>query len=213
MIKIIELYKKFRKNGSIVAVVLVKHLCYRLRKKNIVAHHKVSIDGVKNITTNGELRIGISYVGYMHKSDKTYLNIQGKAIFEGEYAIGRGCRIYVRENAVLRIGKGGYINANALINIVHGLTIGSGCVISWNVQFLDEDYHRLEYEGRQVKDKKIVVGDHVWIGCHTYIYKGSVIPDGCVVAANSVVRGVFTEKNAIIGGSPAKVIKSGVKWS
>ena len=105
--KLIDIYKKFRRNGSVVAIVLLKHLFYRFQKKNIVAHHKVSIDGVKNITTNGELRIGITYVGYMHKSDKTYLNIQGKAIFEGEYSIGRGCRIYVREKAVLRIAASG----------------------------------------------------------------------------------------------------------
>jgi len=213
MHKFLDLYRKFRTNGCIVLVVLIKYLYYRTRGKKIVAHQNVSIDGSKNIITNGELRIGISYVGYMHKSDRTYLNIKGKAVFEGEYSIGRGCRIFVDKNAVLRIGKGGFINANSLINIVHGLSIGEMCVISWNVQFLDEDYHRLEYEGRQTKDKKIIVGNHVWIGCSTYIYKGSVIPDGCVVAANSVIRGVFTEKNAIIAGNPAKVIKSGISWS
>ncbi|MEJ7665610.1 MAG: hypothetical protein WKG07_41865 [Hymenobacter sp.] len=58
----------------------------------------------------------------------------------------------------------------------------------------------------------IVLGDRVWIGSRVSIFKGTVIPSGCVVASNSVVKGVFTEENALLAGNPAKVVKRNVQW-
>lgn len=101
----------------------------------------------------------------MHKTDKTYLHINGKLRIKGKYSIGRGCRFDIGENAVVTIGNGGYMNCN-------------------------------------VK----------WIGCGVKIYKGTVIPNGCVIASDSIVKGVFHVENSLIGGNPAKVIKEGITW-
>ena len=38
------------------------------------------------------------------------------------------------------------------------------------------------------------IGSHVWIGSRVSVLKGAIIPDGCIVASNSVVGKVFTEK-------------------
>ena len=59
---------------------------------------------------------------------------------------------------------------------------------------------------------EIIIGNHVWICSGTQIYKGTKIADGCVIAANSVVRGVFSVPNALIGGNPARIIKENIKW-
>ncbi|KGO89410.1 hypothetical protein Q764_08530 [Flavobacterium suncheonense GH29-5 = DSM 17707] len=126
--------------------------------------------------------------------------------------MGRGCRFDIAEKAVMTVGKGGYINANSTFIIMHGLTIGDNCVISWDCQFLDEDFHEIDYEGKKTVANEIVIGNHVWIGCGVKIYKGAVIPDGSVIAANSVVRGVFTTPNSLIGGHPARVLKESVHW-
>ena len=73
--------------------------------------------------------------------------------------------------------------------------MGEDCAISWGCQFLDDDFHELSYEGRaKVDDPKIRIGSHVWIGSRVSVLKGAVIPDGCIVASNSVVGKVFTEK-------------------
>ena len=45
------------------------------------------------------------------------------------------------------------------------------------------------------------------------IYQGTIIPDNTVIAADSVVRGVFNEENTIIAGNLAKVIKKNVNWN
>ena len=91
--------------------------------------------------------------------------------------------------------------------------MGEDCAISWGCQFLDDDFHELSYEGRaKVDDPKIRIGSHVWIGSRVSVLKGAVIPDGCIVASNSVVGKVFTEKNCLIAGNPAKVIRHDVSW-
>lgn len=168
--------------------------------------------GVKNITANGKLEIGTEYVGFTHKRDITYLNIRGKLKLAGPYSIGRGCRINIEKDGIVSIGQRGYINANTSLIIMHSLTIGNDCVISWNCQFLDEDFHEIRYEGRKESSPEIVLGNKVWVGCGVKIYKGTHIADGCVVAADSVVRGIFAQPNALIGGNPARVIKENISW-
>lgn len=92
--------------------------------------------------------------------------------------------------------------------IMHQMKIGENCIIVWNCQFLDEDYHELQYEGKKEKDGNIIIGNNIWIGSNCFIYKGVFILDGCVIAASSVVRSGFSEKNALIGGKPARILRS-----
>jgi acetyltransferase-like isoleucine patch superfamily enzyme len=202
--------------GSLLTFIIVslKAIYFKLvYRKFILAHTKTIIHGVKNIQTNGLLSIGLTNAGFIHKNDTTLLNVRGALIFKGGYRIARGCRIDVGPSAVVKISEGGYINANTSFIIVDKLEIGTNCIISWNCQFLDSDFHNIEYENK--KDQThigISIGNNVWIGCGVKLYKGTVIPDGCVIAADSIVRGVFVEKNSLIGGNPAKVIKSNITW-
>ena len=125
---------------------------------------------------------------------------------------GRGCRFDIGKDAIMSIGKGGYTNCNTSFIIMHKLVIGDNCIISWDCQFLDEDFHKVSYSGKKESSDSIIIGDKVWIGCGSKIYKGTIIPNGCVIASNSVVRGIFYEENSIIGGNPARVIKKEINW-
>lgn len=60
--------------------------------------------------------------------------------------------------------------------------------------------------------KPISIGANVWVGEHTSIMKGSVIPAGCVVGAKSLVTKVFDEPNCVIAGNPAKVVRRHISW-
>jgi acetyltransferase-like isoleucine patch superfamily enzyme len=160
----------------------------------------------------GPLKLGIEYVGFMHKSDRTFLNIKGKLTINGNYSIGRGCRFEVGDNATVTIGEKGFINANTTFVIMHDLEIGDGCTISWDCQFLDEDFHEITYAEKKCKDKSIKIGNHVWIGCGVKIYGGSTIPDNCVVASDSIVKGCFLTPNSLIAGHPARIIREHIVW-
>ena len=54
-----------------------------------------------------------------------------------------------------------------------------------------------------------VIDDDVWIGRDVTIMVGRHISKGTIVAANSVVTKDFPEYS-IIGGNPAKLIRSGL---
>jgi acetyltransferase-like isoleucine patch superfamily enzyme len=213
MRQILILYKKCKKSDSYFIIVLLRFIIHKIfHKKTLLLHQNVILKGVKNMDATERIEVGIEYNGFIHKTDKTYLHINGKLIMKGKYSIGRGCRFDIGENAVVTIGNGGYMNCNVYLIIMHKLTIGDNCAIAWNCQFLDDDFHEISYTERRKSENSILIGNHVWIGCGVKIYKGTVIPNGCVIASDSIVKGVFHVENSLIGGNPAKVIKEGIKW-
>ncbi|MDJ1471643.1 acyltransferase [Cytophagaceae bacterium DM2B3-1] len=191
----------------------MKYIYYWVNERNIISHQSATIRGWKNISTHGLLKIGVDYIGFTHNKDVTFLNIYGKIITFDNVSIGRGCRFDIGGKAIVKIGKGTYINPFTKVIIMHGLEIGEYCAISWDCQFLDEDFHEIQYEGKKSSDSNIIhIGNKVWIGSNVAIYKGTTIPNGCVVASNSVVKTKFEEENVLIAGNPAKIIKRNIYW-
>lgn len=195
--------------------ILVRSIYYKFKYgKYIFTHPKCELYGIENIEFKKVLHIGTISHELNHRDDLTKINIKGNLLIESElYHIGRGCRIDVAKNTILKVGKGGFINPFTNIIVRNGVEIGDNCYVSWNCLILDEDYHQINYEGKTLKDKKIFIGNHVWVGTGVSIYQGTHIADGCVVAANSVVRGEFNIPNCIIAGNPAKIIKKNISWS
>ncbi len=199
-------------SGEFFPIVLMKSLFYRSRGKRIFAHQNCSIRGLENITIGNRLEIGLSYRGFSHKTDLTYFNILGALEFTSNYSIGKGCRFNIGENARAVFGRG-FVNPNSLFVVMHGLEVGEGTVISWNCQFIDEDFHTIRSVDKvSCKEQGIKVGEHVWIGSNVTVLKGAVLPRGCVVAAGSIVTKRFKEENCLIAGAPAKVIRTGIEW-
>ena len=58
----------------------------------------------------------------------------------------------------------------------------------------------------------IIIGNHVWIGMNVTILKGVRIGDGAIVAAGAVVTKDVPE-NTLVGGVPARVLKTDISWS
>jgi acetyltransferase-like isoleucine patch superfamily enzyme len=184
-----------------------------MKGKNLLVYQKSIIKGIKNIHTQGFIRIGAPNTDFVHKKDITYLNIRGSFTSGGSIIIGKGCRLDVAKDAYLNIGQHSFIQPFTTIIIQHGLSIGEFCAISWNCQFLDEDFHTIQYENqRKVKDNQIIIGDRVWIGSNVSVYKGAVIGNNSVVVSHSVVKDQFEEENVLIAGNPARIIKRNISW-
>ena len=66
--------------------------------------------------------------------------------------------------------------------------------------------------GIGVTDRDIKIGSDCYIGSAVRFSPGSSIADRVVVAMGSVVSGQLLESNALIGGVPAKVLKSNYNW-
>lgn len=92
--------------------------------------------------------------------------------------------------------------------------IGEDCMFSYGIDIMNGDHHKVfESEGQLIemyKDKKI--GKHVWLASNCKILKNADIQDGCIIGAGSVVTKTFKEKNAVIAGNPAKVVKRNIRW-
>lgn len=94
------------------------------------------------------------------------------------------------------------------------IIIGNDCMFSHGILMRTSDSHGLYQEGRRYNfAKDILIGNHCWIGLQCLILKGTTLPDGCIVAARSLVTtGVF-EKNSIVGGTPARTMRKRIEWS
>lgn len=71
----------------------------------------------------------------------------------------------------------------------------------------DHSYAKGSYhQGDVVNAKRVVIEAGSWIATHSTILSGSHIKRGCLIAANSVIRG-DTDEGGVYGGVPAKKIK------
>ena len=57
------------------------------------------------------------------------------------------------------------------------------------------------------KQEKIVIRKNCWLGANVIVLPGVELGEHTVVAAGAIVTKSFTEKNQILAGNPAKVIK------
>ena len=120
----------------------------------------------------------------------------------------------------VKVGRGTYgyinvINHNSSSKIV----IGNYCSIAPEVYFISGSDHRMDnissypYKVKVLGEQQegiskgsIFVRDDVWIGFRATILSGVEIGQGAVIAAGSVVT-ADVPPYAIVGGTPAKIIK------
>lgn len=94
------------------------------------------------------------------------------------------------------------------------ILIGKQCMFSTDIQLRTGDSHIITDSScsRINYSEDIIIGDHVWIGTRVVFLKNVVIPNDCIIGACSLVTKQFAEGGCVIGGNPAKVIKTEVNW-
>lgn len=127
------------------------------------------------------------------------------------YEIGEGTKIVgpIECTGVLKIGKNCWIGKNFKVNGNGTVTIGDNCDIGPEVTFQTGGH----YIGDTTRRAGLgfncdqTVGNGVWIGGRVTIINKVTINDSSIVAGCAcVVKDV--EKSTIVGGVPAKVIRS-----
>lgn len=137
----------------------------------------------------------------------TVIRIHRGASFKcmGSVTLYSGIKINIFPGAELAIGDGTYIAFDTNLFVEKSIEIGRNCAISWDVEFMDTDFHRMSVSDSEVRRAAIVLNDHVWIGAGARVLKNVEIGSNSVVAASSVVTKTFPA-NSIIAGNPAKLI-------
>lgn len=110
----------------------------------------------------------------------------------------------------IRIGYNSGIGTRAVVpdNIIIGEHVMMGPDVT--IYGSNHAYERIDIPMTKQGFKKyppVIIEDDVWIGGHVIINAGRHIKKGTIIAAGSVVTKDFPEYS-IIGGNPAKLIKS-----
>ena len=109
------------------------------------------------------------------------------------------------------IGRHCYINSGCVFYSGHGITLGDNVLIASNCTLAPTNHAfadrsvPIRAQGFMASRGGIVIEDDVWIGANSVILDGTYIERGCVVAAESVVRGRL-QSFKIYGGNPVKVL-------
>ena len=162
----------------------------------------------------GMIKIGFGEVGIFDEVfSRTILQINGKMIFNGKASISHGSRISIGTTGELEIGKNFNITAETTIVCHNYIKFGDDNLISWGNLFLDTDFHKIIRENKKEdKNKNIIIGNNVWIGCRNTFLKGSRVSDNSVIGASSLLNKEFIKTNVLIAGNPAKIIEENIKW-
>ncbi len=148
---------------------------------------------------------------------------QNPAVRFGKYcSVYAGCSFAVKGQGRCTVGDYTLMNG-VMVMCEEEITIGSYCLISWNVGIADSDFHPLDPLERKkdcmvlnpflatgprpsIATKPVHIGDNVWIGMNAIILKGVTVGENSVVGAGAVVvRDV--PPNVVVAGNPAQIVK------
>lgn len=113
--------------------------------------------------------------------------------------------------ADVEIGADCYINSGTVMYTGNGIRIGQQVLIAANCTLAPVN-HEFRDRSRPILGQRfspskggILIEDDVWIGAGSVVLDGSILRQGCVVGALSLVRGEL-EPYGIYAGNPLKKI-------
>lgn len=164
------------------------------------------------LVLNGRLRL-VSFLGG-NEASAIVIHKGGTLRIDGDFTIGNGVRIFVAKGASLRIGgrrleSNSGITCNSTIMVQRSMQIGHDFLCAWNVLVTDSNWHGIR---GQTTQRDVVIGDRVWVAHGVSVLKGARLGDGVVVASHSLVGEADFPPHSLIGGTPAKVLRSDIAW-
>jgi acetyltransferase-like isoleucine patch superfamily enzyme len=152
-------------------------------------NHYVELGECKvNRTLSLQLVPGAFMPGVTASGNK--IMIESGCTFNGHVELAAG-----ESNSMVLVGK------NCLFSDVTAVTTDSHCI------------YELESANRINEPKNILIGDNCWIGKDVTLSKGACLANGTIVAQKSLVTKSFSEAHCLIGGVPAKILKTQVGWN
>ena len=107
----------------------------------------------------------------------------------------------------IKLGKGVFINEGCCFQDQGGIEIGDSALIGQQVVIATLNHDLNPEKRKNMLPAPVKIGNNVWIGAHATILAGVTIGDNAVVAAGAVVT-KDVPANSVVGGVPAKIIKT-----
>lgn len=194
-------------------IFIGKHTYVRLPKGS------VQIDGA---ISSGMIRVGLTGSPDLlkYESNKNVFIVKngGKVIFKGQAHFAAHVSI-LASGATLEFGNYFRCNVGCRFSAVSGITFGNDCLLGGSCVVRDSDGHHLydcdasnQIVAERANKAPVTIGDHVWIGNNVSILKGVSIESNNMISYGSLVTKPIPGSYQIIGGVPAKVIKTNTIW-
>lgn len=106
-----------------------------------------------------------------------------------------------------KVGKNVFINFDCVFLDLGGITIEDNVFIAPKVSLLSEGHPTSIEDRHSLVPKAIHIKKNAWIGANATILPGVTVGENAIVAAGAVVS-KDVSANTIVGGVPAKFIKS-----
>ena len=107
----------------------------------------------------------------------------------------------------IKVGKNVFINSGCCFQDQGGIEIGDNVLIGQQVVIATLNHDLIPEKRGNMYPAPVKIGNGVWIGAHATILSGVTIGNGAVIAAGAVVT-KEVPANTVVGGVPAKIIKT-----
>lgn len=131
--------------------------------------------------------------------------------------VGNGLNVWMEddENSIM-VGHNTWFTGFCHLACIEGtkIYVGKRCLFASDVTIRTGDSHSiLNMDGKRTNPSlNVSIADHVWVGNKVIILRGAEVPEDSVVGTGAIVTRQKFEKNSIIVGSPAKVVRLGINW-
>jgi len=191
--------RRLRRSG-ILLLALPKSLIFSasyfgianaLRLPAIIGHRVKLASLGGRIVVEGPLHAGMLQIGmtgvlpFAYDQVRTVWDNHGTVTLRGRATIGGGSKLSILPGAELVLGSDFVINARSDLFCGKRIEFGAGCLLSWDVLVMDQDFHPIRNGIGDIINPpaEIRFGDRVWIGCRATVLKGASVGDETVVAA------------------------------
>jgi acetyltransferase-like isoleucine patch superfamily enzyme len=218
--RIVDLLKSPLRNHSLLTKFLNK----------VLFDNQVKLVGINNYVQIEWINCRKTKIWILGNNNKISIDKECRLNNCSVFISGENNQIYIQSGCSLKDTEF-YIEDNGnVINLkdhttVHGKTcfaciegcrieIGEDCMFSSDVTLRTGDSHSIiDLSGTRINTSKdIIIGDHVWFGNMTKIFKNVHIANNSIIGAGSVVTKSFESPNIIIAGNPAKIVKENINW-
>ncbi len=123
--------------------------------------------------------------------------------------LGDNSKVRVHEGRV-EIGAKSVLGQECTISCFDQIKIGRECIIADKVMMIDFDHGVVDVErpirAQGIYKRPVEIGHNCWIGYGACILRGTRVGQNCVIGTNAVVTRDVPD-NAVVGGTPARIIR------
>lgn len=175
----------------------------RFDRKVYTLINKIRYFGILNTESNVVIEKRVSIKPFLGSKKSLKVELRKNSLLKHDIII-QGTGLFV-------LGENSYVSSFCVIGVNEKIVIGNNVMIADSVSIRDTDHNfddlNSDMISQGINTSEIIIKDNVWIGYGAVITKGVVINEGAIIAANAVVT-KDVPPNSIVGGVPAKVIKT-----